>query len=442
MLALQRQIGNAAVGRLVAAQRAPVDGASSSSSSASAALEQVAPLPVSALGLDSFPEVSVTVPESLREQPAYPVSDVKAWWARPAYPVSDVDAWWKRPELQAPAVHQDPLAAPPAVGQEPVPSPVAADQIPLPAQTEDEQRELRTPREVEEQPTAETLGKKSLRGDVPKGVGALVAEAGPAINQRVIDLQMRQQPTGVLPAGGVGMASASAVGDAISEAAKWAESRDKSTVNWGKMLAGVVTAAGIWANAGGMGGQPSVGARIGGLYTQGVGLGIKGAGEAWKPETAAKDGVLAGFKDGDYLKMAGAFISVAAPILQAHGIRVANAGGNATIWNAVSAGLAGGTALGDFGSEAYKMLFAEGLRSGVTIGKVNLGKMMGGLFGAVGAGLNAGGIASNDPYLRIAGLTVQEAGLLFKALGEGVKLENLPMGDAPALAAWLRTTRE
>ncbi|MDG4760183.1 hypothetical protein [Micromonospora sp. WMMD710] len=260
---------------------------------------------------------------------------------------------------------------------------------------------------------------RSRVGDVPKAVFAALATAGPLLSTAGQDRDA--------VAGAVGMASATAVGDAINEIWKWGRAASRYEVNVPKIAAGVVTAGGIVANA--VGAQRAMHVvRAGGLITQSAGLGLKGVGEWWKSENGWKL-----IPDGDYAKAAGAFFAVAAPILQKRAVelqrQLAETGvGTPIPFAAASAGMAGSTAAGEFFSEVGKGFFADGFTQGIKLGKINIPKILGGFFGMVGAGVIAAGTATDNRAARIAGFTIQGLALLTKAVGEAHKWEDHPWG--------------
>ncbi|MFG1607896.1 hypothetical protein [Actinoplanes sp. NPDC049265] len=262
---------------------------------------------------------------------------------------------------------------------------------------------------------------KRLDGDLAKAVGAGVAAAVPPIN--IAAVKAAGAPN--LVAGGTGMASASAIGDAASEVVKWMQS---GSINLPKFLGGVLSAGGLVVTAAGIG-AGSDATRYVGLGVQTVGLGLKSAGEAYKWEDGDVD--LSRIPSGDISKAVGAFVAAASPILQAtaidavrrfeeHQRSTGGTGPAPTPPMAVAAALlAGGNAGGDFFSEVVK---------GVRDRKINVPKMVGGLLGMIGAGLTAGGVASGNSGIRYAGLGFQELGLIAKSAGEAKKWEDTRMG--------------
>ncbi|WP_285680370.1 hypothetical protein [Actinoplanes sp. NBRC 103695] len=252
-------------------------------------------------------------------------------------------------------------------------------------------------------------------GDKPKSVGAGVALVFPIQNSFLV--------RGTVPnlsSGATGMAAASSTGDAVSEINKWLQGRG---MNWAKFLGGIATTGGLFANAiSQKDGPAGDAARFGGLYTQTAGLIIKGYGESTKLEDGQHM-----FPDGDWSKAAGAFIAAAAPTLQSYAIRhqrmyeqMIKDGtfeGKIPVSNfAIAAAVLSGAApAGDFASELVKAVRDR---------KVNIPKMLGGLFGTFGAVSLSIGIATDNNAAKYAGYGLQAGGLGFKSLGEYTEHED------------------
>ncbi|MEV6631879.1 hypothetical protein AB0M54_14115 [Actinoplanes sp. NPDC051470] len=266
------------------------------------------------------------------------------------------------------------------------------------------------------------------KGDYPKTLGAAGAIAFPAQNYGLLP----GAPTAPnLSSGATGMAAASSTGDALSEVIKFCQGRGFNT---GKFIAGVAITGGLITNSVAQTKGPAGdAARFGGLYAQTAGLAVKIYGEGWQSETGFRM-----FPDGDWNKAIGAFAAAAAPTLQAYAIKhqrhfeqLVEQGRHkgdipVSSYAIAAAILSGGTAAGDFSSEFLKMVRDR---------KVNVPKMVGGLFGAVGAVALTVGVAGNNDTARSVGYGFQTAGLATKSLGESYPWEDkwprLPQKERP-----------
>ncbi|MFY1705616.1 hypothetical protein ACN28G_28535 [Micromonospora sp. WMMA1923] len=262
----------------------------------------------------------------------------------------------------------------------------------------------------------EPVRRSYLDGDLAKSIGAAVALAVPGVGIANVAGQGQQLATA-----GVGVSIATAIGDAASEVVKYLQ---EGRINVPKLLGGVLTSGGLLVNVGGMANRVDP-TRYAGMGVQDVGLVLKGIGEGYRWEDGTP--ALTRTPSGDIAKMVGAFVTTAAPVLQAVALRTQrqleqrslDTGGTGTagpIPTAVAAALfAGGTAAGEFASEVVRGVQGKG---------VNVPKLMGGLFSAVGAATIAGGVATANPVARYAGLSLQAVGLAAKSVGEARRWEN------------------
>ena len=252
-------------------------------------------------------------------------------------------------------------------------------------------------------------------GDKPKSAGAAAALAFPLQNVALVKGTVPN-----LSSGATGMAAASSSGDAASEIYRFLQGRG---INWAKFLGGIAITGGLITNSaaqkGGVEGDPT---RFGGLYAQTAGLIVKGYGESTKLEDGQHK-----FPDGDWSKAAGAWIAAAAPTLQSYAIKhqrmyeqMIKDGtfeGKIPVSNhAIAAAiLSGGAPGGDFFSELVKAVRDR---------KVNVPKMLGGLFGMFGAVSLSIGVATDNNAAKYAGYGLQAGGLGFKSLGEYTEHED------------------
>lgn len=390
MLALQRQAGNVAVSRMLGTRMPgafPED-----------VEEERAPSPVPSL--DSQPETMVSAEEVPR--PPTPASAASTEY---------LDApGSSRPPTPSSVASTEYFDAP---GNSRPPTPSSA------ASTEyfDAPEEQRKPWHI--------LPKTP--GDKAKSAGAAVGLTFPVLNAALI-----RSTAPNLSSGATGMAAASSTGDAVSEIIRLLQGRG---FNIGKFLGGVATTGGLFTNSiAQIKGPAGDAARLGGLYTQTAGLIAKGIGESSKLE----EGFLK-FPDGDWSKAAGAFIAAAAPTLQAYAIKhqrryeqMIAAGTHqgkipVSDFAIAAAILSGASPAGDFASELVKAVRDR---------KVNVPKMLGGLFGAFGAVALTVGVATDNNAAKYAGYGLQAGGLGFKGWGEYSDHEErwpkLPQKERPA----------
>jgi hypothetical protein len=283
-------------------------------------------------------------------------------------------------------------------------------------------------------------------GDRAKMFGALGASAVPGLQINAISQGGAAAATGsTFIAAGTGVASASAVGDALSELAKFPEQYKKhgsvltalGHINMFKVLGGVASAGGLVMNTVGQVTKLD-GVRYAGMGLQAAGLGLKATGEGVKWEEAiGENGVYKAFKDipaGDYSKAVGNFVAVAGPVLQAVALAIqrdleakqgAAPGSLRANPAAVAAAfLAGGSSAGDAASELMRAFTKK---------EMNVPKFVAGLLGTVGAITLGASAATANPVGMAAGYGLQQAALAAKAYGEGRKVENEPWGK---LANW------
>jgi len=416
MLALQRQAGNVAVARMLGAGTSKMPGSWEEDETPESSR---APSPAAAPELPSLggqPETEV--PLAAIPRPPSPAPSA----ASSAPEVEDeffdaLDGSEGAPPIQRPGSRASGSSggsgdtewadAPDGTETAPpprdlTPSPPPRDHTPTPTRGH-------TPDE-EPAPAPATGWRGWLRaGDKPKSAGAAVGAGFPVLNSALVTATAPN-----LSSGATGMAAASSTGDAASEVMRYLQNRG---FNWAKFLGGVATAGGLLTNSGAQvfkaGGDT---ARVGGLYAQMGGLILKGYGESTKLE----DGFHF-FPDGDWSKAAGAFIAAAAPALQTFAVQhqrkyeaMIAAGthtGKIPVSNhAIAAAVLSGAApAGDFASELVKAVRDR---------KVNVPKMLGGLFGAFGAVALTVGVATDNNAAKYAGYGLQIGGLGMKSWGE------------------------
>jgi hypothetical protein len=411
LLTLQRQIGNAAVGRLLA-QRVE---ASDSDSEYFDARSTASEAPYSYEGDEFYdarddagpsgsgPDLPAIVRGSLDGQPPLAVDLTPVLPPAPALP----------PVVDSTTPPGSPVRRPASIYEPPESTTPPGSPTRRPASVFE-------PMAVEEPQAEPSRFRQVVDGDEAKMAGSGLAIAGPATG-----LANNSSPSLGLMAGATGGAATSAFGDAVSELLKGYRSPEGySVVNWAKVLGGVLAFGGLVVASGGIGGA-TPGVRAAGMIAQSAGLLVKSAGEGYKFEkgSAPWKGM---WPDADIAKAAGAFIAAAGPALAAGAFLSEPELAKMLTGSALAAGTTGsslmkaalwfsvGSGAGDFFSEVIK---------GVNDGQVNPAKLWGGFLQATGAVTFANGALLRNLDARNAGLALQIAGLTSKSLGEGRKLE-------------------
>ncbi|GAA2875375.1 hypothetical protein Acy02nite_76780 [Actinoplanes cyaneus] len=401
LLALQRQVGNDAVGRLVSRAPAEVDPGFAAELAADpefAALvqailpmldeETAAPLPPPAVTPELVPTPSPTPPPSVIEQSVIAPSETA-------------------PSASAPSVTEQP---------------------------------------VDEDPTQAMPGAWqqawSRDGDKWKERGAAAASMAFGLGAGAAYTPLKAVPLG----GTATIVNAStAFGDFMSEQQKpvppltkpapdpeAAQAPKVDNRNMPKYVGSGTILAGALTNGIGFLANNNIPARQAGLAIQGAGQLIKAPGEALSFNKAPQMFTREGLQLADWPKAVGAVGAGTGAFVQAAGLskqqqlRAQGLSGPA----AVPPELVAAAALNGLAPAGEA---ANEIRKGWDTGRLNPGKLSSGMVGTAAAGVTAKGIQSTDPGWLTAGLALTFLSMALKAWGEGTKLENTSWGDLSRL---------